>query len=506
MDFEEIREKVLKGIDIVEVISEYLPLKKQGNSYSTNCPFHPDDTPSLFVSPSRGIWKCFGCGKGGDAIKFVAEIENISYGEALRKLASRVGIEIGDKKADRTSVALERLVKHYRENLLKHKEAKQYLLRERGLPPSVISEFEIGYADGNKAVEFAKKEGILEELERLGHIRKKFGYYDFLRNRVVIPIRDFKRKVVGFAGRLLKEDKNSPKYLHTPYFKKSEYLFGFNSESLQYAKEKGFVILVEGIFDAIRLHSLGFKNTFAVFGTELSETQIKILLWLRKKHGVDRVLLAFDNDDAGKRAIFKTLKKLFSKGFEGVYHLTYDFEEKDLDEFGKKHGLKGLKELIEKSLQEPSVYRLAYRISKMERPEQIAKWVRRLQEAIYSHPSKVVADKIWRIARKKIEGFNVIPTSKREKREGYKLSELEKAFLTGVERGLVEDAYRDLVFEAFPELKEAFESGNFERKGDETLIEIAKEEMIRRVSIKYGTEMGVEKPKPFLRRKRRKMG
>jgi len=502
MDFEEIREKVLKEIDIVEIISEYLPLNRQGNSYSTRCPFHPDDTPSLFVSPSRGIWKCFGCGKGGDAIKFVAEIENISYGEALRKLASRVGIEIGDKKVDKTSLALEKLVNHYRENLLGNKEAKQYLLKERGLPPAVISEFEIGYADGNKAVEFAKREEIFEELERLGHIRKKYGYYDFLRDRVVIPIRDFKGKVVGFAGRLLKEDKNSPKYLYTPYFKKSEYLFGFNSESVQYAKEKGFVILVEGIFDAIRLHSFGFKNTFAVFGTELSETQIKILLWLRKKYGVDKILLAFDNDEAGKRAVLKNLHKLFSKGFEGVYHLTYDFEEKDLDEFARNHGLKGLRELIENSLQEPSVYRFAYKISKMEKPEKIAKWVRNLQRIIYSHPSKTIADRIWRMAKRRIEGFKVMKTSKGE--EGYRLSELEKVFLTGVERGMIEDVYRDLVFEAFPELRKVYESGKFERKEDETLIEIAKEEMLRRVSIKYGTEAGIEKTKPFLKRKRKR--
>ena len=339
--FDEIR----RQLDIVEVISEYLPLKRVGNSYATRCPFHPDSTPSFYVSPSRQIWKCFGCGKGGDVIKFVAEYENISYLEAAKLLAERFNLEVdfGTEEAEgKYYTALRKINEYYREELLKSEEAKRFLLKERKFSPSIVRDFSLGFAgNGYGSVDFAKREGIFEELLQLKHFyRTSFGKYrDFFHERVTIPIRNSLSKVVAFGGRSLKGE--LPKYKNSPnseIFQKEKSLFGID-RAKDYLRDKNFLILVEGYFDVIRLHSVGFGNSVAPLGTSLTIHHARLVSKLTQ-----RVILLFDGDSAGRKAIVEASKKLLKFPLD-IYVVTLPPGE-DPDSFVLKEGVRGLRKLL----------------------------------------------------------------------------------------------------------------------------------------------------------------
>jgi len=309
-------EEVRKAADIVEVIGEYLSLKREGSNYKAICPFHGDTDPSLSVSPSKQIWKCFGCGKGGDVIKFVAEYENISYFEAAKRLASKYGIKVptfGNKKRSPYEETLLKVSEFYKENLLKFKHARDYLLKKREISPEWIKEFQLGFSPtGEALVEFAKKEGIFETLRELGHIVDgKREPIDLFWNRITIPIFDAYGRLRGFAGR--RTDDYKPKYLNSKnseWFSKELSLFGIN-RAKDYIKDRGRVILVEGFFDVIRLHSAGFGETVSTLGTSLTEGQMKILRKLTEK-----VYIVFDGDKSGIKAAVENAEKLFSFGME----------------------------------------------------------------------------------------------------------------------------------------------------------------------------------------------
>ena len=339
--FDEIR----RQLDIVEVISEYLPLKRVGNSYATRCPFHPDSTPSFYVSPSRGIWKCFGCGKGGDVIKFVAEYENISYLEAAKLLAERYNLDIDFGEGDREGKyysALRKIKDFYIEQLVNSKEAKDFLIKERKFSPSVVKEFGLGYAgDGFKSVEFAKKEGIFETLLELKHFyTTSYGRYrDFFHGRITIPIKNILSKVIAFGGRSLKGE--LPKYKNSPnseIFQKEKTLFGIE-RAKDYTRDRDYLILVEGYFDVIRLQSEGFGNTLAPLGTSLTFHHARLVSKLTKK-----VVLLFDGDTAGRKAVIESSKKLLKFPLE-VYVVFLPPGE-DPDSFVLKNGIKALRELL----------------------------------------------------------------------------------------------------------------------------------------------------------------
>jgi len=339
--FDEIR----RQLDIVEVISEYLPLKRVGNSYATRCPFHPDDTPSFYVSPSRGIWKCFGCGKGGDVIKFVAEYENVSYLEAAKLLAERYNLDVdfGDGESDgRLFSALRRINHFYQEELTKSQKAKEFLLKVRKFSPSVVKEFSLGFAgDGYRSVDFARSEGIFEELLELKHFyRTAYGRYrDFFHDRVTIPIKNLLAKVVAFGGRSLKGE--HPKYKNSPnseVFQKEKTLFGID-RAKDYARDRNFLILVEGYFDVIRLHSVGFGNAVAPLGTSLTFHHARAISKIAPK-----VVLLFDGDNAGKRAVVEASKRLLK--FPVEIFVAFLPAGEDPDTFVLNHGLKALRELL----------------------------------------------------------------------------------------------------------------------------------------------------------------
>jgi len=340
-DLEELR----RELDIVDVVSQYIPLQRSGSNYKANCPFHPDRTPSFFVSPSRQIFKCFGCGVGGDAIKFVALYENKPYMEAALELARRYGKRLNLEKTsarEKTLVALDLVSDFYGRKLLKREEALNYL-RERGIDGATLKRFSLGFStDTGELVKLLKREGLLEdylETKNLLHLGGD-NYRDLFLRRVVVPVKSPSGRVVGFTGRRLKEE-NSPKYVNSPdssVFKKGKLLFGL-SETKDYVREEGYALLVEGVFDLLKLFSENLKNAVAPLGTALTEEQAKLL-----SRYAERVYLLFDGDEAGRKAARRAIPPLLSAGLK--VHLAELPEGYDPDSFLREFGAKALKELV----------------------------------------------------------------------------------------------------------------------------------------------------------------
>ena len=325
---------VKSRVDIVDLVGEYVPLQRAGRNFKANCPFHQERTPSFIVSPERQTWHCFGsCGEGGDVFNFVMKRENVEFGEALRILAQRAGVELTqqrppeeDERRNRLVEANEAAAAFYHNALLKSQggaQARSYLT-SRGLDAEMIEAFELGYSpDGWEHLKshllgrgFSEKElldaGLLVESDR--------GGYDRFRNRLMFPIRDDKGRVVGFGARKLESeghesaDGSDAKYVNspqTPMFDKGSLLYGLDRAKEAIRRERS-AIVVEGYMDAIAAHQYGRGNVVASMGTALTERQIRLLERLRAK-----ILLAMDADAAGIEA---TLRALQEAGAAGVIH------------------------------------------------------------------------------------------------------------------------------------------------------------------------------------------
>lgn len=321
-DLDLIKEK----INLVDLIQEYIPLKKSGINFKANCPFHQEKTPSFMVSPERGIWKCFGCQKGGDHFKFLMEKEGIDFNESLEILAKRAGVVLKNQSASgRTKIkdqrsllfdANQKTTQFFNYLLIEHKFGKKALeyLKNRGLTEITIKEFNLGYAPNSweSLTKFLKKKGYhVEQLVEAGLIvPSPKGGYDRFRGRVMFPLVDTKNQIVGFSGRIL--ESGEPKYLNTPatsIFDKSRFLFGLNLAKGE-IKQKNQAILVEGLLDMILSFQAGVKNVVAVQGTALTLEQIELL----KKY-TDTVLLCFDKDLAGDMAARRSIELLDKAGF-----------------------------------------------------------------------------------------------------------------------------------------------------------------------------------------------
>ena len=344
-DIDELR----RELDIVDVVSEYIKLERAGNNYKANCPFHPDKTPSFYVSPSRQIFKCFGCGVGGDAIKFVSLYENVSYLEAAKHLAKRHGIKLNLKEESSEKKKLheimERVAELYHSKLRENRRALEYL-KSRGIESSTIKRFSLGYAPASgELVRLLKEIRGLEPYLKTGNLLQveEDRYRDLFRNRLVIPIRDASGRVVGFGGRLLEGE--GPKYVNSPesgLFKKRELLYGFY-EGISYLRELKSALLVEGYFDVIALHQEGFRNTVATLGTSLGREHAQLL-----SRVVNRVYLLFDGDEAGRKAMRLAVPHLLRAGLE-VFPVFLP-EGLDPHDFLLKEGKASLKALIGSSV------------------------------------------------------------------------------------------------------------------------------------------------------------
>lgn len=318
----QIREK----IDIVALISEYVPLKKTGRNFKAPCPFHTEKTPSFVVSPERQIWHCFGCSLGGDCFSFLMNYENLEFPEALRILAKKAGIELvqtpfqsGVSSKKEKIYALNRLASEYYHYVLtKHQAGKRaltYLTQERHINPKVLETYMVGFApaDGKALVSYllTKKKYNKEDLIDAGlAVQKPGGLGDFFVNRIIFPLFDHRGNIEGFSGRALGPTQN-PKYINTKEtvtYHKGNVFFGLNRAKDE-IKKQNRAIIMEGEFDVLSSFQEGIGNTVAVKGTSLTENQVNLIARFCEK-----VSLCFDTDSAGQEAIIRSLTPLEKKG------------------------------------------------------------------------------------------------------------------------------------------------------------------------------------------------
>ncbi len=329
----EITQDIKDKLDIVEVIKGYIPVLPAGRNFKANCPFHAEKTPSFMISPERRSWHCFGgCNEGGDVIAFVMKYENIEFYDALRMLAERAGIDSARlrqgaseyKKYDALYDINEAAKNFFKQNLAG--EARAYCA-ERGLAVETIAAFEIGYAPmGSDVVlrELAKRGFSVGDIEQAGLIfRTERGtYWDRFRNRLMFPLYNNGGRVVGFTGRVMPGDPNAGtmgKYVNspeTPIFSKSKVLYGFH-KAKSHIREAGNALLVEGQMDCLMAHQAGVRNAVACSGTALTSDHLKTIRRL-----ADRLVLCFDADEAGQRAIERGIDLAFAEDFSvGIVRL-----------------------------------------------------------------------------------------------------------------------------------------------------------------------------------------
>ncbi len=334
---ESIKSEILRRLDVVDVINEYVPLTKKGSRYVALCPFHVEKTPSFNVVPEKGFYYCFGCGAGGDLFSFVMRIEKATFPEALRLLADKAGVEYRPSRRDdgRRDALLElhRRVAgsfHYLlRNTSEGEKAYRYLLG-RGVSEATIDKFQIGYAPEDKSwlFQFLTSKGYSTSLldgSGLFSVRGKERLALF-RDRVMFPISNQKGDVVAFGGRTLSE--RQPKYINspeTPIFQKRENLYGLH-QAIDSIKESETFVIVEGYMDVLSMHQMGYTNCIAPLGTALTETQIQ-----RLKRYSSKGILLFDSDEAGIRALIKSIVLLENFGLSsGIVSLPEGQDPADL--------------------------------------------------------------------------------------------------------------------------------------------------------------------------------
>ena len=365
---DDVLDQIRLRADIVDVVQSYVPtLKKAGLTWKACCPFHHEKTPSFTVNPDRQYFKCFGCGKGGDVFKFVMELENLDFSSAVEQLAHKYGIIIPEAPSprrgfggsrresfdgqveygtrERLCTLHERLAKFYRQYLLEHKDGPvAAYFRTRGIPNDIADKFCIGASPDSwdAAIQFAHKEGFVDdELRASGIVSSKDDnqshIYDRFRNRLMFPIWNESGRVVGFSARSVEADPQGWKYVNTPdspIFHKGRLLYALNFARTAIPKA-GAVVLCEGQLDAIAMHRAGVTHAVAPQGTAFTADQATIL-----KRYTSTAVLATDNDNAGREAVFKDAAILLPLGFN-VKVVRYP-GAKDADETLSKYGADAL--------------------------------------------------------------------------------------------------------------------------------------------------------------------
>jgi DNA primase len=330
-------EEIKNKLNVLDIVGGYVKLTKTGANFRGICPFHSEKGPSFFVSPARQMWKCFGCGKGGDIFEFIKEIEGVEFGDALRLLANKAGVEL---KRENPQVASERkrlyeicdLACAFFEKQLGNsaygKDAKEYLLK-RGITEESVKKWRLGYSPDTwqGLSDFLVGRGYTrDEIVKAGlavQSEKGNNPYDRFRGRIIFPIMDLNSQIIGFGARVFKEidKKETAKYINTPQtllYDKSNVLYGINYAKVAIRKNNQCV-LTEGYTDAIMCHQAGFENTVAVSGTALTPRHLNLL-----KRYTDNLLLSFDMDVAGDTATKRGINLAESQGFNIKVIDTYD--------------------------------------------------------------------------------------------------------------------------------------------------------------------------------------
>jgi len=390
---EDIISEVQKQNNIIEIIEEYVSLRKRGKNFVGLCPFHNEKTPSFSVSPEKQVYYCFGCGRGGNVFTFLMDYHKIDFHQALELLAERANISLKQEiispekrklleEKERLLNILKLTADFYYRNLVSTitgKSASKYL-QERGISEESIENFKLGFAphDQNALIRFLSSKGFeLADLEKAGLVAKNdrtSAFYDRFRGRIIFPIGDKKGRIIAFGGRVL--DEGNPKYLNSPetiLFSKSKTLYALDKAG-EDIRRQGFVLLVEGYMDAIIAHQFGFKNTVATLGTALTAEHAKTL-----KIFTNEILLAYDADSAGHSATLRGIKTLVQYGIEvKIVELPSGM---DPDEVIRKDAGRTFLQCIEKAL--PFIdYRIKIETANLKKddPQAKAEVVKNLQE------------------------------------------------------------------------------------------------------------------------------
>ncbi|HLT05914.1 MAG TPA: DNA primase [Cyclobacteriaceae bacterium] len=400
-------EKVRERADIEDVVNDYVPLKKRGQNLWACCPFHHEKSPSFSVSPVKQFYKCFGCGKAGDAIQFIMDIEGIGFNEAIRHLANKYGIEVEEETAptpelvqaynERESlyIALGFAKDFFVENLSTD-EGKAVGLSyfiERGFTPKIIEKFDLGYAlDGwDYMLKAAKAAGFKEDiLLKAGLVLEKEGdasrLYDRFRNRVIFTIHNLGGKPIGFGARILKQDKKQPKYINSPeteVYHKSDVLYGM-FQAKQAMRQMDNCYLVEGYTDVISLHLSGIENVVASSGTSLTENQIKLI-----KRFTDNVTVLYDGDPAGIKASLRGIDMLLEGGLN-VKAVVFP-EGEDPDSYSRKVGSQTFKNYLQEQAKDFLSFKIALYAKEIETdPIQRAEVTRQVIQSIGKIPDPLI--------------------------------------------------------------------------------------------------------------------
>ena len=355
-------DRIYAAANIVDIIGDYVTLKRKGVNYQACCPFHNEKTPSFVVSPSKGVYKCFGCGKGGNAVTFLMEHENVTYPEALKMVAKRYGIEVKEKELtpeeerrnnDRESMfALNGWAADYFADYLHHESegmsvGMAYFRQTRGMTDATIQKFGLGFcpAKGDKMSKDALAAGYKEEFllsTGLSLKRESDGsLFDRFHDRVMFPVHNISGRIVAFGGRTLRTDKKVAKYQNSPeseiYSKKRE-LYGlyFAKKAIQ---QQDFAIMVEGYTDVISMHQAGVENVVASSGTSLTTEQIRLLNRFTKN-----ITVIYDGDSAGIHASLRGIDMILKEGMNVRVVLLP--EPEDPDSFARSHTAAELQEYI----------------------------------------------------------------------------------------------------------------------------------------------------------------
>ena len=344
---DELIDEIRNRNDIVDVISQYVVLKRSGRNFFGLCPFHKEKSPSFSVSPDKQIFHCFGCGVGGNVFHFVSKIENISFREALETLAEKAGVELPTLESDTENELIQLKSKvyeinkyaaeFYHENLYKTnaKPAQEYV-KKRKMDNTTLRNFMIGYSNNsyNELYNMLKEKGFTEEeilASSLVNKTKEGKFIDRFRGRLMFPIQDVRNRVIAFGGRVL--DDSKPKYINSPeniVYSKGRHLFGLNVAK-KYENKMRKIIIVEGYMDAISLHQRGIHNVVASLGTAMTDAQGHLL-----RNNSEQVVIGYDSDGAGQAATMRGLEILQNMGCD--IRILQIEGAKDPDEFVVKYG------------------------------------------------------------------------------------------------------------------------------------------------------------------------
>jgi DNA primase len=364
-------DRIHQQIDIIEVVGDFVSLKKKGLNYWACCPFHNEKSPSFAVNPAKGIFKCFGCGKSGDAITFVQELEGLSYPEAMKYFAKKYGIEIAEdeprneeevkqqNERDSLYIVLNYAKNYFADLLMNNEDGRAIGLsyfQERGFSEATIKKFELGYSldewDGllktavqnGYKTEMLEKAGLIlarENANTDNHRGADRKHYDRFRGRVIFPIHNLSGKPIAFGARILKNDKNQPKYINSPeteVYHKSKILYGIFQAKNSIRNEDN-CFLVEGYTDVISLHQAGVENVVASSGTSLTEDQIRLI-----KRYSENITVLYDGDPAGIKASLRGIDMILEEGLNVNVVLFPDND--DPDSYVRKIGGEKFKEFI----------------------------------------------------------------------------------------------------------------------------------------------------------------